>query len=92
MSLPGSSARAPTRNRRWFWAIEHRLAARDPGGMRSRSRTGRWAGVFDMKASLIEAEFAMDALRKLGRQPPRPVVILITSDEEIGSPTSRRLI
>ncbi len=49
-------------------------------------------GVFDMKASLIEAEFAMDALRKLGRQPPRPVVILITSDEEIGSPTSRRLI
>ena len=49
-------------------------------------------GVFDMKASLVEAEFAIDGLRKLGRQPPRPVEVLITSDEEIGSPTSRRLI
>jgi glutamate carboxypeptidase len=49
-------------------------------------------GVFDMKASLIEAEFAIDGLIKLGRIPPRPVVVLITSDEEIGSPTSRRLI
>jgi glutamate carboxypeptidase len=49
-------------------------------------------GVFDMKASLIEAEFAIDSLAKLGRQPPRPVEVLITSDEEIGSPTSRRLI
>ncbi len=49
-------------------------------------------GVFDMKASLVEAEFALDGLRKLGRRPPRPVEVLITSDEEIGSPTSRRLI
>ena len=49
-------------------------------------------GVFDMKASLIEAEFAIDSLRKLDRKPPRPVEILITSDEEIGSPTSRRII
>jgi glutamate carboxypeptidase len=49
-------------------------------------------GVFDMKASLIEAEFAIDGLLKLGRRPPRPVEVLITSDEEIGSPTSRRLI
>ena len=49
-------------------------------------------GVFDMKASLVEAEFAIDGLRKLGRQTPRPIEILITSDEEIGSPTSRKLI
>ena len=49
-------------------------------------------GVFDMKASLVEAEFAIDGLRKLSQVPPRPVVVLITSDEEIGSPTSRRLI
>ena len=49
-------------------------------------------GVFDMKASLVEAEFAVDGLRKLGRRPTRPVEILITSDEEIGSPTSRGLI
>ena len=49
-------------------------------------------GVFDMKASLIEAEFAVDCLNRLGLRPPRPVVLLITSDEEIGSPTSRALI
>jgi glutamate carboxypeptidase len=49
-------------------------------------------GVFDMKASLVEAEFAIDGLTRLGRRPPRPVIVLITSDEEVGSPTSRRLI
>jgi glutamate carboxypeptidase len=49
-------------------------------------------GVFDMKASLVEAEFALDSLTKLGLKPPRPITVLITSDEEIGSPTSRRLI
>ena len=49
-------------------------------------------GVFDMKASLIEALFAIDGLVKLGREAPRPVILLMTSDEEIGSPTSRTLI
>jgi glutamate carboxypeptidase len=49
-------------------------------------------GVFDMKASLILANFAIDTLRKLGLRPARPVDLLLTSDEEIGSPTSRRLI
>ena len=49
-------------------------------------------GVYDMKASLIEAEFALDELARSGVRPPRPVVVLFTSDEEIGSPTSRRLI
>ncbi len=49
-------------------------------------------GVFDMKASLVEAEFAIDGLIRHRSQVPRPVVVLITSDEEIGSPTSRRLI
>jgi glutamate carboxypeptidase len=49
-------------------------------------------GVFDMKASLVLAEFAARAWRKLDREPPRPVVLLVTSDEELGSPTSRGLI
>jgi glutamate carboxypeptidase len=49
-------------------------------------------GVFDMKASLVEALFAIDALRKLDQKPLRPINVLITSDEEIGSPTSRLLI
>jgi glutamate carboxypeptidase len=49
-------------------------------------------GVFDMKASLVEALFAIENLSRLGELPPRPVIVLITSDEEVGSPTSRRLI
>ena len=49
-------------------------------------------GVFDMKASLVEAEFAIAGLLAGNRPPPRPIEVLITSDEEIGSLTSRRLI
>ena len=49
-------------------------------------------GAYDMKASLVQAEFAVRALLSLRLQPPRPVVFLFTSDEEIGSPDSRRLI
>jgi glutamate carboxypeptidase len=49
-------------------------------------------GVFDMKASIVLLAFAIEAIRALKLPLPRPVVVLLTSDEEIGSPTSRRLI
>ena len=49
-------------------------------------------GIFDMKASLVIAEFAIRALKTLGISPARPLELLLTSDEEIGSPTSRELI
>lgn len=49
-------------------------------------------GVYDMKASHLVAEFALRGIIDLGLQLPRPVVVLFTSDEEIGSPTSRELI
>ena len=49
-------------------------------------------GAFDMKASLVLAEFALWACDKLKMGFPRPVELLFTSDEEIGSPTSRGLI
>jgi glutamate carboxypeptidase len=49
-------------------------------------------GVFDMKASLTLAEFAIEAHSSLGVTPPRPITFLVTSDEEIGSPTSRAII
>ncbi len=47
-------------------------------------------GVFDMKGGLIVALHALAALRKAGRLPP--VRLLVTADEEIGSPRSRRHI
>ena len=49
-------------------------------------------GIFDMQSSLMLAEYAARAVRDLGINLPRPVTILITSDEEVGSPTSRTLI
>jgi glutamate carboxypeptidase len=49
-------------------------------------------GVFDMKASLVLVEEAIGAVRTLGLRLPRGVAVLLTSDEEIGSPTSRPLI
>ena len=49
-------------------------------------------GIFDMQTSLALVEFGLRAVRDLGLRLPRPVVVLVTSDEEIGSTTSRALI
>lgn len=46
-------------------------------------------GVFDMKGGLAIALFAVDALAETGRVPQKRIVFLWTSDEEIGSGTSR---
>src|SRR5215210_7067038 len=48
-------------------------------------------GVFDMKASIAAALLGVRALAELRRRAPR-VVMLWTTDEEIGSHTSRALI
>ena len=49
-------------------------------------------GVIDMKASIAIALTAFAALQEKRQWPPRPVTALFTSDEEIGSETSRALI
>ena len=49
-------------------------------------------GTFDMKGGIVLALFAVDALRALGIQPKRRWLFLWTSDEEIGSESSRRAI
>jgi glutamate carboxypeptidase len=49
-------------------------------------------GTFDMKAGIVQALFALDALRELRTTIQKRIVFLWTSDEEIGSTTSRRLI
>jgi glutamate carboxypeptidase len=46
-------------------------------------------GVFDMKGGLVQTLFALDALAELGLEPASPPLILVCSDEEIGSPDSR---
>lgn len=49
-------------------------------------------GVFDMKSGIAIAVRALNAIRTLGLQTKRPVTLLLTCDEEIGSKTSRSLI
>jgi glutamate carboxypeptidase len=48
-------------------------------------------GVCDMKAGLVMNAFVIAALKRFGGN-PGPVVALITSDEEIASPSSRPVI
>jgi glutamate carboxypeptidase len=49
-------------------------------------------GTFDMKAGLVLALVAVDALMSVGAQPKRRFVFFWNSDEEIASESSRRLI
>lgn len=49
-------------------------------------------GIYDMKASHVMVEYALRAIAGAGFSLPRPVEVLFTSDEEIGSVTSRALI
>lgn len=49
-------------------------------------------GSFDMKAGFVQGLFAVRALLETGSDLPRPVMFLVTSDEEVGSPSSRPLI
>jgi glutamate carboxypeptidase len=49
-------------------------------------------GIFDMKAGVTIATFAIRAMRELGRNPQRPITFLMTCDEETGSHFSREII
>jgi glutamate carboxypeptidase len=52
---------------------------------------GYGPGVADMKSGLVMNAFAAAALARFGND-ARPIVVLMTSDEEIASPSSRPLI
>jgi glutamate carboxypeptidase len=49
-------------------------------------------GSYDMKGGIVITLAALRGLRALGLWPERPLTILFTSDEELGSRTSRALI
>jgi len=54
-----------------------------------------WAygpGIFDMQSSLALVEYVLRGVQSMKLRLPRPVVVLATSDEEVGSQTSRELI
>ena len=49
-------------------------------------------GIYDMKAGSFIAFHAVCSILRQGIRTPRPIVLLLTPDEEVGSPTSRWLI
>jgi glutamate carboxypeptidase len=49
-------------------------------------------GVFDMKAGIAMMWMALRALLDRGTELPAPVQVLLTSNEEVGSPVSRELV
>ena len=49
-------------------------------------------GIIDMKASIIQVIFALQTLQDNDRWPASPITLLLTSDEEVGSESSRALI
>ena len=48
-------------------------------------------GVLDMKSGIALMLAAIDALRSVHGELPRPVTVLLVSDEEVGSASSRRI-
>lgn len=49
-------------------------------------------GIFDMKGSIIQSIWALKAIKDSGTPLDKKIVLLLTSDEEIGSPYCRSLI
>lgn len=49
-------------------------------------------GIFDMKGSIIQSIWAVKAIKDSGTPLDKKIVLLLTSDEEIGSPYCRSLI
>ncbi|MEP6831634.1 MAG: M20/M25/M40 family metallo-hydrolase [Rhizomicrobium sp.] len=49
-------------------------------------------GILDMKSGIVLALAAIAALRHVGLIPPLPITVLLNSDEEVGSPSTRALV
>jgi glutamate carboxypeptidase len=64
--------------------------ARHPFTVRAGRAMG--PGVYDMKGGLVIAEFALRAISELALPLSHPVTLMLNSDEETGSTTSRGLI
>src|SRR3954471_13851920 len=58
-----------------------------------RERRGRLAGpgVLDMKTGIAQMLFAIDLLRDGGGELPQPITVLLVTDEEVGSESSRAI-
>ncbi len=74
--------------------FDHGEAARRPFRIEETEKgtRARGPGVSDMKAGIVSAIYAIDALRALGFDDFARLTLVCTSDEEIGAPSSRDFI
>ncbi|MGH9871715.1 MAG: M20 family metallopeptidase [Pyrinomonadaceae bacterium] len=70
----------------------HPRASRGQRPWRVEANRAYGPGVFDMKANCALAIEVIRACGEIGVHPPRPVVLLLTCDEETGSLTGRQLV
>ncbi|WP_017187818.1 M20/M25/M40 family metallo-hydrolase, partial [Alkalibacillus haloalkaliphilus] len=49
-------------------------------------------GTFDMKGGIVQALYAIQSLKDLNKHLNKKIVLMMTSDEELGSPTSKDYI
>lgn len=70
----------------------HPRGTRDANQTRIESGRLFGCGVFDMKANVVLMLEAVRAITELGLTPKRPVNILLSCDEEVGSPTGKDIV
>lgn len=62
-----------------------------PMPFRIAGKRAQGPGIFDMKAGIVEALYAIEALREAGTKMRKQVTVLLVSDEEVGSGSSRAI-
>jgi len=70
----------------------HPLGMLDEMPWREQEGRCRGPGILDMKGGIVLALAAIAGLRHAGLTPPLPITVLLNSDEEVGSPSTRALV
>lgn len=70
----------------------HPIGAKEKTPTRIENKKFYGGGVFDMKANAVLILKILKAFNELNLTPKRPVTILLSCDEEIGSPTGRAIV
>ena len=70
----------------------HPLGAKEKNPTRIETDKFFGGGIFDMKANCVLMLEILRAFNELNLKPNRPITILLSCDEEIGSPTGRALV
>lgn len=70
----------------------HPIGAKQKNPTRIEADKFYGGGIFDMKANCVLMLETLRAFEELNLQPPRPLTILLSCDEEIGSMTGRALV